>query len=66
MAGGSLAGKRHAIPEVGIRLHDVPEETYYLVRWQQPYRFTMVKISDHTFPGCAEPDGAAAGHRTLF
>ena len=52
--------------QVGIRLHDVPEETYYLVRWQQPYRFTMVRISDHAFPGCAEPDGAATGHRTLF
>jgi hypothetical protein len=38
--------------QVGIRLHDTPGKTYYLVRWRQPYRFTMVDIADHPDPGC--------------
>jgi hypothetical protein len=41
--------------------------TYFLVRWRPPYRFTMVKISDHPFPACTEEDRAADDeHRTLF
>jgi hypothetical protein len=52
--------------QVGIQLHDVPGETYYLVRWRQPYRFTMVDIADHPNPDCTEPDRDAGRHRTLL
>jgi hypothetical protein len=52
--------------QVGIKLHDVPGETYYFVRWQQPFRFTLMSISDRPDPTCTEPDPDAARHRTLF
>jgi hypothetical protein len=52
--------------QVGIKLHDVAGETYYFVRWQQPFRFTMMKVSERPDPTCTEPDGDAARHRTLF
>jgi len=32
--------------QIGIRLHGVESATYYLVRWRQPDRFTMVDISN--------------------
>jgi hypothetical protein len=32
--------------EIGIRLHGVEGETYYLVRWRQPDHFMMVAIGD--------------------
>jgi len=33
--------------QIGIKLHGVPTETYYLVRWRQPDRFTMSAIAEH-------------------
>jgi len=33
--------------QIGIRLHGIPAETFYLVRWRQPDRFTMVDIAEH-------------------
>jgi hypothetical protein len=33
--------------QIGIRLHGVDGETYYLVRWQQPDHFTMADVADH-------------------
>jgi hypothetical protein len=33
--------------QIGIRLHGVPTETFYLVRWRQPDRFTMSAIAEH-------------------
>lgn len=33
--------------QIGIRLHDVSGETYYLVRWRQPDHFTLAEIADH-------------------
>jgi hypothetical protein len=40
---------------------------YFLVRWQPPYRFTMVHVSDHASPSCTEKDPAADDEfRTLF
>ena len=44
-----------------------PNGTYFLVRWQPPYRFRMVDVSTDPFPGCTQPDRAAdeAPH-TLF
>lgn len=37
--------------QIGIRLHGVSTETFYLVRWRQPDRFTMSEIAEH--PLCA-------------
>ncbi len=40
---------------------------YFLIRWEPPYRFTMVRVSDHASPGCTEKDpGADEERRTLF
>ncbi len=36
--------------QIGIRLHGVDGETFYLVRWAQPDHFTMVEIAVH--PRC--------------
>lgn len=33
--------------QIGIRLHGVSTETFYLVRWRQPDRFTMLDIAEH-------------------
>jgi hypothetical protein len=33
--------------QIGIRLHGIPAETFYLVRWRQPDRFTMSAIAEH-------------------
>jgi hypothetical protein len=33
--------------QIGIRLHGVSTETFYLVRWRQPDRFTMSAIAEH-------------------
>lgn len=44
-----------------------PKGTYFLVRWQPPYHFRMVQISDHASPECTEEDRAADDEdRTLF
>ena len=40
---------------------------YFLIRWQPPYRFTMVRVSDHASPSCTEEDPAVDDEfRTLF
>ncbi len=40
---------------------------YFVIRWQPPYRFTMVRVSDHAAPACTEQDPAADDEgRTLF
>ena len=33
-----------------------PKGTYFLVRWQPPYQFTMVDVSDRSSPACMEED----------
>lgn len=43
-----------------------PETTYYLVRWRPPYRFSMVNVGNHPWPGCTEKDPGADEDRTLF
>ena len=41
--------------------------SYFLIRWQPPYRFTMVRVADHASPSCTEKDPAADDeYRTLF
>ncbi|MGA2739039.1 MAG: hypothetical protein ABSG65_16495 [Bryobacteraceae bacterium] len=47
----------------------VPFDTplrYFLVRWQPPYRFTLVDINDRPWAGCTERDPKADEYRTLF
>lgn len=39
--------------QIGIRLHGVAGETFYLVRWRQPDHFAMVSIAD--LPRCSAP-----------
>jgi hypothetical protein len=41
-------------------------QMFSLIRWQPPYRFTMMDARDHAWPTCTEPDPAADEHRTLF
>jgi hypothetical protein len=33
--------------QIGIRLHGITTETFYLVRWRQPDRLTMTAIAEH-------------------
>lgn len=33
--------------QIGIRLHGVANETFYLVRWRQPDQFSMTAIAEH-------------------
>jgi hypothetical protein len=33
--------------QIGIRLHGVPTEAFYLVRWRQPDHFTMTAVAEH-------------------
>jgi hypothetical protein len=39
---------------------------YFLVRWQPPYRFTMVQVLHHPSPDCADEDDNANEPKTLF
>jgi hypothetical protein len=52
--------------QVGIKLHDVPGETWYLVRARPPDHFSMVSISDGPDPDCTETASAGDWPRTLF
>ena len=51
--------------QVGISLYQ-GDTRYFLIRWRPPYRFTMVAVSDHPWPGCTEEDPEADKPRTLF
>jgi hypothetical protein len=37
--------------QIGIRLHGIPTETFYLVRWRPPDSFTMSAIAEHPLCG---------------
>jgi hypothetical protein len=39
---------------------------YFLMRWRPPYHFSMVGVSEHPWPNCAEKDRQADEFRTLF
>jgi len=63
---------RPGLWQVGIALGASEEErdqrqpTYFLIRWQPPYRFRMVDGADRPFPECFAPDPEADDWRTLF
>jgi len=42
------------------------ETVYFLVRWRPPFRFSMVDVSSHPWPGCTVKDPKADEDRTLF
>ena len=49
--------KRPDLWQVGIDFSDpTNDNTYFLVRWQPPYRFTMVQVSDDPSSDCTEED----------
>jgi len=45
---------------------DFEKAQYFLIRWRPPYHFTMVDVSEHPWPDCAEEDREADEPRTLF
>ena len=51
--------------QIGTHLHEAPK-TYYLVRWKQPYHFTMVGVSDKPYPDCTITDPKGDEHPRLF
>ncbi len=51
--------------QVGLRWHEGPK-TYYLVRWKEPWHFTMVGISDRAYPDCTVTDPKGDDHPPLF
>ena len=51
--------------QIGTHLHEGPE-TYYLVRWIRPFRFSMAGVSDHPDPDCTRKDPAGDQHPSLF
>jgi len=42
--------------QVTTHLYDRPKR-YFRIRWNDPFRFTMVTISDQPYPDCTVPDG---------
>jgi len=59
--------------QVGVDLSELSKpsvgnigETWFLVRWEPPYRFTMVSVSDRPSPACQQDDGPADEERSLF
>ncbi len=52
--------------QVGIKLHDVPGETWYLVRAMPPDHFSMVSIGDRPDPDCIDNARPGDWPRTLF
>lgn len=51
--------------QIGTHLHEGPE-TYYMVRWTQPYRFTMAGVSDGPDSDCTVKDPKGDAHPSLF
>ena len=63
---------RPGLWQVAITLGSSEEErdqrlpTFFLVRWEPPFRFRLADIADKPFPECFQPDPAADEWRTLF
>jgi len=56
---------RLCIAQIRTHFQDSPE-TFYLVRWQPPYRFVMAGVSDHPYLDCKERDPKGDEHPALF
>jgi hypothetical protein len=48
------------------KINDKGSPIYFLVRWQPPYRFTMMNIRANPWPLCSQKDEPADEWRTLF
>jgi hypothetical protein len=51
--------------QVGTHLYEGPTR-YYRVRWRNPYRFTMVAISQAPYPDCTLSDSRGEMYPNLF
>jgi len=51
--------------QIGTHLHEGPK-TYYLVRFKEPYYFTMAGVSDRPYPDCTIADPKGDEHLPLF
>lgn len=51
--------------QIGTHLHEGPK-TYYLVRFKEPYHFTMAGVSDRPYPDCTIADPKGDEHLPLF
>ena len=51
--------------QVATHLNEAPT-IYYLVRWREPFSFTMVGISDSPYPDCNVADPKGDWHPELF
>ncbi len=51
--------------QVGTNFYDGPKR-YYRVRWQPPYRFTMVDVSDTPYSDCTVTDPRGDAYPRLF
>jgi hypothetical protein len=51
--------------QVGTHLYEGPKR-YYRVRWGNPYRFSMVDISETPYPDCAVTDSRGETYPDLF
>ena len=51
--------------QVGTNFYDEPKR-YYRVRWQEPYRFTMIGVSETPYPDCTVADTQGDAYPQLF
>ncbi len=51
--------------QVGTCFYDGPKR-YYRVRWQEPYSFTMISVSDTPYPDCTVADPRGDAYPQLF
>jgi hypothetical protein len=51
--------------QVGTHVRDAPKN-YYLVRWRQPFFFTLVGVSEQPYPQCTVPDPTGDQHPVII
>lgn len=70
-AHGTFIGTTHCsrtgdVWQVGVRFAGDSQPTYFLVRWEPPYRFRLVGLVKRPRSDCPTPDPEADAPRTLF
>jgi hypothetical protein len=51
--------------QVTTRLFEGPRR-YYLVRWREPFIFTLAGVSETPYPGCTQPDSRADSYPDIL
>jgi hypothetical protein len=51
--------------QIATQFHEQPK-MFYLVRWREPYRFTMAGVSENAYPDCTLEDPRGARRPNLF